>query len=99
MSIMRTYFLRHIANDERDEVECIQQCDLLPPDERDTFGREAENMHATSFYSDAHIVFVSYKICTPYVSHAYNSQDEMRAFTQQLFLVGEIFRLFLPGIH
>jgi hypothetical protein len=49
MSLMRTYFLRHSANDDRDEVECIQQCDLLPPDKRDTFGREAENMHATSF--------------------------------------------------
>ena len=37
---------------------------------------------------------VSYKICTPYVSNSYKSQDEMRAFIQQLLLVGEIFRLF-----
>jgi hypothetical protein len=49
MWLVRTYFLRHIANDERDEVECIQQCDFLPRDERDRFCRNQGQKHMASF--------------------------------------------------
>jgi hypothetical protein len=49
MWLVRTSFLHHIATDERDEVECIQQCDLLPPDESDCFCRNQGKKYATVF--------------------------------------------------
>jgi hypothetical protein len=47
MSLVRTSFLRRIANDERIEREGMQQCDRLPLDERTCFCQNHRRTYVT----------------------------------------------------